>query len=227
MGRERPPSISSEILDFQKAIIPHLHSTLLPQAAGRQQTDCVGTHHGNLTPPRISPSCPHCLIPVSPGAVAGQEYHYQIADEGRTGRSQPQCETARHRLLCGRMGTALHLPWPSLMRAHGPHRWSWRILQRRFSPPPGGPLVSGRIPLPDIHFPSCAGGIKLPPHCVGSEKAIFRTLFQKIFDFLQTLRYKPLRAAPPLCELLLRMSFNHQKGEQLQIPLRKVSEHSR
>jgi len=33
-----------------------------------------------------------------------------------------------------------------------PHRWSWRILQRRFSPPPGGPLVSGRIPLPDILF---------------------------------------------------------------------------
>ena len=60
-------------------------------------------------------------------AVAGQEYHYQIADEGR-------CETARHRLFCGRMGTALHLSWPSLMRAYGLHRWSWRILQRRFSP---------------------------------------------------------------------------------------------
>ena len=94
----------------------HLYSTLLPQAARRQQTDCVGTHHGILTPPRISPSCPHCLIPVSPGAVAGQEYHYQIADEGRAGRNQPQCETARHRLLCGWMGTALHLPWPPLMR---------------------------------------------------------------------------------------------------------------
>ena len=66
--------------------------------------------------------------------------------------NQPQCETARHRLLCGRMGTALHLPWPSLMRAHGPHRWSWRILQRRFSPPLRGPLVSGRIPLPDMKF---------------------------------------------------------------------------
>ena len=47
--------------------------------------DRAGARHGNLTPPRISPSCPHCLIPVSPGAVAGQEYHYQIADEGRTG----------------------------------------------------------------------------------------------------------------------------------------------
>ena len=31
-------------------------------------------------------------------------------------QNQPQCETTRHRLLCGRMGTALYLPWPSLMR---------------------------------------------------------------------------------------------------------------
>ena len=52
---------------------------------GRQPTDRAGARHGNLTPPRISPSCPHCLIPVSPGAVAGQEYHYQMADEGRAG----------------------------------------------------------------------------------------------------------------------------------------------
>ena len=67
----------------------------------------------------------------------------------------------------------------------------------------------------------------MPPHCVGSEKAIFRTLFQKFFDFLQTLGYKPLRAVPLLCELLLRMPFNHQKGEQFQVPLRKFSEQNR
>ena len=139
------------------------HACIRHYSPRRQQTDCVGTHHGNLTPPRISPSCPHCLLPVLPGAVAGQEYHYWIADEGRAGRNQPQCETARHRLLCGRMGTALHLPWPSLMRAHGPHRWSWRILQRRSSPPPGGPLVSGRIPLPDMKFSRLPGSVVLDP----------------------------------------------------------------
>ena len=123
--------------------------TLLPER-GRQLTDRAGARHGNLTPPRISPSCPHCLIPVSPGAVAGQEYHYQIADEGRAGRNQPQCETARHRLLCGRMGTALHLPWPSLMRfpaqvvlAHPP---------ASLQPPSRGPPVSVCIPLPDMRF---------------------------------------------------------------------------
>ena len=73
-----------------------------------------------------------------------------MAGEGRTGapwEPRPQCETARHRLFCGRMGTALHLvcrfdrgfggrEWVSLPLC--PYRWSWRILQRRFSPPPGG-----------------------------------------------------------------------------------------
>ena len=141
-------------------------------------------------------------------------------------QNQLQCETARHRLFCGRMGTALHLSWPSLMRAHGPHRWSWRILQRRFGPPSGGPLVSRRIPLPDMKFSSCTGGIKLPPHCVGSEKATFRTLFQKFFDFLQTLRYEPLRTVPLLCKLLLCMPFNYQKSKQLQVPLRKFPNQS-
>ena len=41
--------------------ITRLYSTLLPQAAGRQLTDSANAHHGNFTPPRIAPSCPHCL----------------------------------------------------------------------------------------------------------------------------------------------------------------------
>ena len=28
---------------------------------GRQTKDRAGARHGNFTPPRISPSCPHCL----------------------------------------------------------------------------------------------------------------------------------------------------------------------
>ena len=42
-------------------LVSRLYSTRLPQAAGRQLTDRVGTRHGNLTPPRIAPSCPHCV----------------------------------------------------------------------------------------------------------------------------------------------------------------------
>ena len=48
----------------------------------------AGARHGGFTPPRISPSCPHCVILQPDGfqmlwttlilsrAVAGQEYHY-------------------------------------------------------------------------------------------------------------------------------------------------------
>ena len=84
----RQGAASASYFGFPKAIIPHLYSTLLPQVSGRQQTDCAGAHHGNLTPPRISPSCPHCVILQPDGfqmlwttlilsrAVAGQEYHY-------------------------------------------------------------------------------------------------------------------------------------------------------
>ena len=166
MGRERPPSISSEILDFQKAIIPHLHSTLLPQAAGRQQTDCVGTHHGNLTPPRISPSCPHCLIPVSPGAVAGQEYHYQIADEGRAGmkpaamrNSPPQAAfwTDGHRSAPSlAVFDAVSCP-AQVVLAHPPaslQPFSWRASRQRTYPAAGYLLfkVAGARPLADIPF---------------------------------------------------------------------------
>ena len=68
-------------------LVSRLYSTPLPQAAGRQLTDRVGTRHGNFTPPRIAPSCPHCVVPVSPGAVAGQEYHdgWRGSDQGSFG----------------------------------------------------------------------------------------------------------------------------------------------
>ena len=50
---------------------------------GRQLADRAGARHGNLTPPRISPSCPHCVVPVSLRAVAGQEYHCLPAGSSR------------------------------------------------------------------------------------------------------------------------------------------------
>ena len=173
MAAERPP------LSFSKRISlvgPIRHYFPGP---GRQQTDCVGTHHGNLTPPRISPSCPHCLLPVSPGAVAGQEYHYWIADEGRAGRNQPQCETARHRLLCGRMGTALHLPWPSLMR------FSAQVV---LAHPPASLQPSSRRDLSSADVSRCRifnfhGRYKNAPHCIGSEEAFLTTYFGKFFRF--------------------------------------------
>ena len=130
-------------------LVSRLYSTPLPQAAGRQLTDRVGTRHGNFTPPRIAPSCPHCVVPVSPGAVAGQEYHdgWRGSDQGSfgsPGRNAKQPATGCFvdgwvplRTLCAALiGAAVEgRDFPSRL---SPYRWSWRILQRRFSPPPGG-----------------------------------------------------------------------------------------
>ena len=106
-------------------------------------------------------------------------------------QNQPQCETARHRLLCGRMGTALHLPWPSLMRspaqvvlAHPPASlWppSRRASRQRTYPAAGYSLFN--IPERLKNWPLTA---------IGSERPIFRTLFQKFFNFFEPLRYEPL-----------------------------------
>ena len=64
---------------------------------------------------------------------------------GRTpAESCPQCETARHRLFYGRMGTALHLIWPSLMRGL-PAQMVLAHPPMSLQPPSRGPLASGRI----------------------------------------------------------------------------------
>ena len=115
---------------FRFACIRHYFPRL-----GRQLTDRAGARHGNLTPPRISPSCPHCLR-----LWLGRSIIIRLLTRSLR-NSLPL-------LLSGRMETALHLIWPSLMQtssaqvvlAHPP--WSlW---------PLWGPLASGRIPLPDM-----------------------------------------------------------------------------
>ena len=78
--------------------------------------------HGNLTPPRISPSCPHCVILQPDGfqmlwttlilsrAVAGQEYHYQIADEAVREMTPSERRSEILHLLCKRRHeTAINL----------------------------------------------------------------------------------------------------------------------
>ena len=57
---------------------------------------------------------------------------------------RPQCETARHRLFYGRMGTALHLIWPSLMRGL-PAQMVLAHPPMSLQPPSRGPLANGRI----------------------------------------------------------------------------------
>ena len=97
-------------MSFLKAILSHLYSTLLPQVSGRQQTDCAGAHHGNLTPPRISPSCPHCLwLWLDRSIIIRLLTRVGPVSSAAMRNSPPQA-------ALGRMGTALHLPRPSLMQ---------------------------------------------------------------------------------------------------------------
>ncbi len=44
-----------------------------------QAADLLLCAHGTLTPPRFSPSCPHCVIPANAGAVTGQKYHCTLS----------------------------------------------------------------------------------------------------------------------------------------------------
>lgn len=131
-------------MSFLKAILSHLYSTLLPQASGRQQMDCAGTHHGNLTPPRITPSCPHCLrlwldrsiiirlltrvVPVSPAAMRNSPPQAAFWTDGY--RSAPSSAVFDAGICTGGLGASSSV--------------ALALSQ--------GSLVSGRIPLPDIQF---------------------------------------------------------------------------
>ena len=134
---------------FLKAILSHLYLTLLPQVSGRQQTDCAGAHHGNLTPPRISPSCPHCLWlwldrsiiirlltrvgPVSLAAMRNSPPQAAFWTDGY--RSAPFSAVFDAGICTGGLGASSSV--------------ALALSQ--------GPLVSGRIPLPDLRFSRLPG----------------------------------------------------------------------
>ena len=65
--------------------------TLLPQAwtaeshPGQKLKLCLAAHHGNFTPPRISPSCPFQDRSTNAGAVIAR----QIGHDLLSGRSDP------------------------------------------------------------------------------------------------------------------------------------------
>ena len=150
MAAERPP------LSFSKTHFAGWpYSTLLPGPWAAADGLCWHTSRESHPSEDLSELPPL----LDPGITRGCGWTgVSLSDcwRGSGWVNQPQCETARHRLLCGRMGTALHLSWPSLMRfpaqvvlAHPPVS---------LQPPSRGPLVSGRIPLPDMKFSKSRAG---------------------------------------------------------------------
>ena len=63
-------------------------------------------------------------------AVAGQEYHYQIADEGRAGITG--CNARQPATGCFVDGWVPLCTFLGRLKCRFLHRWSWRILQCRF-----------------------------------------------------------------------------------------------
>ena len=92
--------VASEIKkNYERRILRLPVFDTTPPGIGRQTETAKNTRHGNLTPPRISPSCLH--------------------ENGWTGVSLCADEVVAKQLVllfCGRMGTARRLHWPSLMR---------------------------------------------------------------------------------------------------------------
>ena len=92
-----------------------LYSTLLPEPRAAK-LNCAGAHSGNFTPPRISPSCPHCLsLWLGRGTIVG----------GR-GRCETGCQA------CFWMDGNRWAPCLAVFYAGNLHRWSWRILRIAF-----------------------------------------------------------------------------------------------
>ena len=60
VGKMRIPWSRRAVPLFLTFVFAWLYSTLLPEPRAAK-LNCAGAHTGNLTPPRISPSCPHCL----------------------------------------------------------------------------------------------------------------------------------------------------------------------
>ena len=140
------------------------YSTLLPEPWAATDGPCWRTSR------EFHPSEDLSELPPSLVAVAGQEYHYQIADEGRTGllqnpaamrNSPPQAV-----LWTDGYRSASYL---AVFDAGIPHRWSWRILQRRFSLPLEG-LSSTDVSRCRIFcFQRTGELIKTPSLCTGNK----------------------------------------------------------
>jgi len=176
-----------------------------PPGMGGRTGPQLALRSGNLTPPRISPSCPHCLR-----LWLDSEYR---AD----GVIAKQLAMAAF----GWVGTAGHLPlWPSLIAemeftaihlplqvvlAHPPHRLSHSSWGRQPTLLVAGYDRSGR----------CFSRFSKRPlqslHLLGHQNQNFRNLFQKIFNSVKIVRNCLLRTPSNLCNLLLIFPFKYKR----------------
>lgn len=102
------------------------------------------------------------------------------------------------------------------------HRWSWRILQCRLS-------LSSREPVrnvsksSDMELSKSTRG-KRPSHCVGSERACFMPLSQKIFYSFEFPGNDRLITFQHSGDFRLRKSVHCEKSQQFKIFARELSQ---
>ena len=119
MGTERLLTVSELLLLL--ACIRHYSPR-----RGRRAKPRLAPRSGDFTPPRISPSCPHCMwLWLDRGTIVGERGCGETACQSRFWMDGP----------------AGHLHWPSFTKeAEGEafslpsfyRRWSWRILRIAF-----------------------------------------------------------------------------------------------
>ena len=156
MAAERPPLILSKI---HFAGWPY--STLLPGPWAAADGLCWHTSRESHPSEALSELPPL----LDPGFTRGCGWTGVSLSDCRRGSGWIKPATMRDRLLYGRMGTALHLPWPSLMRspaqvvlAHPPaslRPTSRRASRQRTYPAAGYEVLKGQ-----------AGGFEEPPHSI-------------------------------------------------------------
>ncbi len=142
---DRAIPIASDIKIFSLCLIQHYSPST--QSSGvyelkrrRPELRLASPHHRNLTSTGISAGCPHCVVPLSRGAVTGQKYQYRLTGSLRNRLPQPAFRTDGYRFAPylavfdrsrkketneQKMGVFVFL-LPA-------YRWSWRILRSRFS----------------------------------------------------------------------------------------------
>ena len=162
-----------------------------PRWQGGKLTDRAGARHGNLTPPRISPSCPHCLC-----LWLGRSIIIRLLTESLR-NSLPV-------LLYGRMETALHLI--AVFYADtctGGLGASSNVAAAPSQEPP----ASGRIPLPDIRLSGRPG--KTPSLLIRIREGVYKKIlgfeqnFQLGEDLLLAITKNLLRRTILSCKLCL------------------------
>ena len=145
------------------------------RSQGRTTGPRLATRTGNLTPPRISPSCPHCLsLWLGRGIIVGGRGH-GAACQSRCGSDGYTLASLKAVFLCRNLHRKVLAHPPAAVPVKGP---SAKVIQ-----------------LPDMKFSkSGEGAYKIPPHYLsGFSWCLSQIIFYFFKYFLKSFKIRVLR----------------------------------